>query len=159
MPVEYVSGDLVKKPKQGEHEQIIIAHICNDIGGWGAGFTGALSSRWLHPEMFYRRWRRGAESRDIPFELGQTQFVNISATITVANMIAQHGVGRGKRRVRYRALAECLDKVCEYAKNLGASVHMPRIGCGLAGGSWDEIEPIINKSLVDKGVRAIVYDL
>ena len=25
---------------------------------------------------------------------------------------------------------------------LSASVHMPRIGCGLAGGKWEEIEPI-----------------
>jgi hypothetical protein len=40
-----------------------------------------------------------------------------------------------------------------------ASVHMPRIGCGLAGGKWEEIEPIIERTLVAKGMTVVVYDL
>lgn len=35
---------------------------------------------------------------------------------------------------------------------------MPRIGCGLAGGKWERIEPIILEELVAKGVEATVYD-
>jgi O-acetyl-ADP-ribose deacetylase (regulator of RNase III) len=35
---------------------------------------------------------------------------------------------------------------------------MPRIGCGLAGGSWEEIEPIIKRTLTDQGVEVVVYD-
>jgi hypothetical protein len=38
-------------------------------------------------------------------------------------------------------------------------VHMPRIGCGLAGGQWEEIEPIIETTLGAKGVAVTVYDL
>jgi hypothetical protein len=35
---------------------------------------------------------------------------------------------------------------------------MPRIGCGLAGGKWELIEPIIVRTLVARGVPVTVYD-
>ena len=35
---------------------------------------------------------------------------------------------------------------------------MPRIGCGLAGGSWETIEPIIARTLGAKGLKVVVYD-
>lgn len=36
---------------------------------------------------------------------------------------------------------------------------MPRIGCGLAGGTWDRIEPLIAHRLVEQGIPVTVYDL
>ncbi len=36
---------------------------------------------------------------------------------------------------------------------------MPRIGCGLAGGKWEEIEPIIQSALLENGIEVYVYDL
>jgi hypothetical protein len=35
---------------------------------------------------------------------------------------------------------------------------MPRIGCGLAGGNWIEIEKIVNRTLIDKNIKVTVYD-
>jgi hypothetical protein len=35
---------------------------------------------------------------------------------------------------------------------------MPRIGCGLAGGKWEQIEPIIERTLLNKNVEVYVYD-
>jgi hypothetical protein len=52
-----------------------------------------------------------------------------------------------------------LAKVAQKALELEASVHMPRIGCGLAGGEWSRIEPLIVNSLCEKGVDVTVYDL
>jgi hypothetical protein len=46
--------------------------------------------------------------------------------------------------------------VNEVAKQSGATIHMPRIGCGLAGGRWDEVELIINEVCT---VDVYVYDL
>jgi hypothetical protein len=37
-------------------------------------------------------------------------------------------------------------------------VHIPRIGCGLAGGTWDRIEPLITGTLIAKNISTIVYD-
>jgi len=36
---------------------------------------------------------------------------------------------------------------------------MPRIGCGLAGGSWDQIEPLLEEHLAGAGFDVRVYDL
>ena len=36
---------------------------------------------------------------------------------------------------------------------------MPRIGCGLAGGTWDKIEAIINETLLEKKYRSILLRL
>jgi O-acetyl-ADP-ribose deacetylase (regulator of RNase III) len=49
--------------------------------------------------------------------------------------------------------------VAVFAREHRASVAMPRIGCGLAGGTWEEIEPIIRDTLCAQGVSVTVYDL
>lgn len=39
------------------------------------------------------------------------------------------------------------------------TVHIPRIGCGLAGGSWDKVENIIKETLCKNNIQVYVYDL
>ena len=150
--IEYVVGDATKPVGSGRK---IISHICNDSGYWGAGFTAALSKTFPQAEREYRDWYNKYKQS---FALGLVRFVDCGA-INVANMIAQHGVGRSKGvpPIRYAALASCLETVAYHAKNLEASIHMPKIGCGLAGGSWDMVEPIIKKTCKD--VSVTVYDL
>ena len=79
----------------------------------------------------------------------------------VANLIGQHGMGfrDDLPPVRYEAIRDGLRVVAAKAKELGASVHMPRIGCGLAGGKWEEVEQIVEQELIAVGVAATVYDL
>jgi hypothetical protein len=37
-------------------------------------------------------------------------------------------------------------------------VHLPRIGCGLAGGTWKRVEPLIDARLCARDVPVTVYD-
>ena len=78
----------------------------------------------------------------------------------VANLIGQHGLRSSGEvpPIRYEAVREGLRRVAEFAAAHGATVHMPRIGCGLAGGSWDLIAPIIEEEVVGKGLDVTVYD-
>ena len=39
-----------------------------------------------------------------------------------------------------------------------ADIHMPRIGCGLAGGQWADIEKIIKDNLIAHEIETTVYD-
>jgi O-acetyl-ADP-ribose deacetylase (regulator of RNase III) len=75
-------------------------------------------------------------------------------------MIGQHGIRRTKEGppIRHNAVEKCLGRVAQKAVELDASVHMPRIGCGLAGGNWEEIEPIITRQLCKKSIAVYVYD-
>jgi len=138
----------------------IIIHICNDQGGWGAGFVVALSRKWSAPERAYRKMNS--------YTLGDVGFVEVESqgTLYVANMIAQHGYrsANGQIPLRYDALETCLLKVAEALEDgdLGPweyKVHMPRIGCGLAGGRWEKVEEVIGRTLITRGIDCYVYDL
>jgi O-acetyl-ADP-ribose deacetylase (regulator of RNase III) len=154
-PITYVKGDATAPKAAGPK---IIAHICNDRGGWGKGFVMALSARWPEPEDAYRAWYRDRAEND--FGLGVVQLVQVAQGLWVANMVAQHGMAAGSQGppIRYEAVEECLGKVAAKAQELAASVHMPRIGCGLAGGKWELIEPIIQRTLGERGIPVTVYD-
>ncbi|HEY6723558.1 MAG TPA: macro domain-containing protein [Polyangiaceae bacterium] len=136
----------------------IICHVCNDVGGWGKGFVVALSKRWPEPEARYRAWYAQGEAAG--FRLGAIQLVDVAPTLVVANMVAQRGVRAtpGVPAIRYQALRECLATLAEQANRRAASVHMPRIGCGLAGGSWSEVEALIDATLLAANVSVHVYD-
>ena len=153
--ITYAKGDATKPSGTGNK---LIVHICNDIGKWGKGFVMAVSKRWPVPEQQYRQWYQSKQG----FALGKVQFVQVEPDIWVANMIGQYRLGKdakGRPPIRYEVVRECLHKVATYAKEMNATVHMPRIGCGLAGGTWDKIEPLIQSALADKGIPTTVYDL
>ena len=75
-------------------------------------------------------------------------------------MIGQRGVRTGGRGVpvRHEAVDTALDHLAGHALELGAPVHVPRIGCGLAGGRWSRVEPLVEERLVERGVPVTVYD-
>ncbi|MBO0832544.1 MAG: macro domain-containing protein [Actinobacteria bacterium] len=153
MPITYLIGDATAP--EGSVPGVI-AHVCNDSGGWGKGFVVAISRRWPEPEAAYRRWVRSGQE----FGLGMVQLVRVEDDLRVANMVAQHGyVTRANPvAVRYDALAQCLSKLAEHAEQ-GTLIHMPRIGCGLAGGNWDQVEQLIDEHLTVAGLDVRVYDL
>ena len=156
MPINYVIGDATNPVARGNQ---IIAHCCNDEGFWNAGFVRALSQRYHQPERDYRRW---AESKaPIPFALGKVQFVKVRTGLCVANIIGQHGIKSktNLRPIRYDALREGLSEVRELALAHNASIHMPRLGAGLAGGNWNVIVQIIKDELTAHGLDVTVYDL
>lgn len=153
--ITYVRGDATAP--QGKGVKLIV-HVCNDLGGWGRGFVLALSRRWPEPEAAYRRWHRERAGND--FALGAVQFVRVGEWVWVANLVGQRGIRRGSKGVpvRYEAIDAGLALVARKAVELGASVHMPRIGCGLAGGRWERVAPSIEERLVRRGIPVTVYD-
>ncbi|MFB8778838.1 macro domain-containing protein [Streptomyces albogriseolus] len=153
--IRYVRGDVTAPAVKGVK---VIAHVRNDIGGWGKGFVLALSRRWPEPEAAYRAWHRDRAAND--FGLGAVRLVQVERYVWVANMIGQRGVRTGSKGVpvRYEAVDTALDRLAGHALELGASVHMPRIGCGLAGGTWSRVEPLVENRLVRRGIPVTVYD-
>lgn len=154
--ITYLTGDATRP--QGPGPKIIV-HVCNDIGGWGRGFVLALTARWPAPEASYREWHKGRASNG--FALGAVQLVEVEQELWVANLVGQRDVrsSGGVPPVRYDAIREGVVKVAEHALAKGATVHMPRIGCGLAGGRWEAVEAILVETLSNQGVAVTVYDL
>jgi O-acetyl-ADP-ribose deacetylase (regulator of RNase III) len=165
--ITYLKGDATAPQAKGTK---LIVHVCNTLGGWGKGFVLAISKRWGQPEAMYRRWYhqrepiQNTEPGEIvmtsgKFELGQTQLIMVAPHLAVINMIAQQGMRTGSSGppIRYDALEKCLGHVNGYADSFKASVHMPKIGTGLAQGDWRIIEPIIQRTLGDLPVYVYEY--
>jgi O-acetyl-ADP-ribose deacetylase (regulator of RNase III) len=91
------------------------------------------------------------------FRAGDVRLTLVGNCLWVAYLAAQHGVGRRNKPLRLDALEQCLARLAEAAVERSATVVMPRIGTGLAGGSWGDVEPLV-KTLAER-VPVIVYDL
>ncbi|MCX6035885.1 MAG: macro domain-containing protein [Chloroflexi bacterium] len=138
----------------------IVCHIVNSIGKWGKGFVLAVSNRWPVTRNRYLKWYNDRIEDENAFVLGNVQFVQVEPWIHIVNMIGQQGIGTGSKGppIRYEAIKSCLEKVAMKAKELNASIHMPRIGCGLAGGDWSKIEEIIKEIFENTSIEIFVYD-
>lgn len=167
--LRYRRGDATQP---GLYTTCIIAHVVNNAGKWGKGFTGVLSRRWPQVETHYRNMS--------DYQLGTIDTMHVEDidpinSIYVVNMIAQHDIRRsrtGVAPIRYQALNQCLQKLGEWAKNLDfhlqtqyqdfdssyVTICGPRFGAGLAGGDWSVIEPMIRRNLVDEGINVVIFD-
>ena len=151
--IRYVQGDATQ-PFMGEGSQpCIITHIVNDRGLWGKGFVMALSRRWPRTREAYLDWARQGK-----LSLGSTMVIKVEPRIFIANIVGQHDIypRNGKPPIRYDAIRSGLETMTNVKPD--ASFHMPRIGCGLAGGQWDKVESILQEVLVSKGFDVTVYD-
>lgn len=166
--IKYVKGDATNPQVQDGYR--IIIHGCNDMGKWGAGFTKALDSRWSEPRERYIKW---SVSPNSGFEAGNIQVVSVGPSLYVVNMITQNGIrsGANPRPINYEALFKCLIRVREWVRAfvkaksllmaptepLAVSIHMPRVGCGLAGGKWSIVGELVNVAF--DGTDVYIYDL
>lgn len=133
----------------------------NNVGAHGAGFALALDRRY--PMLFLRSRFQLMHQRKM-LELGSVHTMGLSdltpAEPEIVAMIAQDGLGPSS--LRLPALATCLHELAAMAIETNASVHMPRIGCGLAGGKWEDVEPLILAAFsqpLASFVPVTVYDL
>ena len=140
------------------HGRQIIAHIVNDkTPNWGAGFARAVRNKYPSVQKDFKEW---AIMNPDKFSLGNTNTSMVSDELYIVSMIAQHGYGESvKPRIRYAALRDCLHQLKMIALSKGASVNMPRIGTGYAGGNWSYILELIDEMLVRNGINVTIYTL
>lgn len=157
----HLKGD-ARTPALDQHTAIL--QVCNDIGVYGAGFSGAIEKVYPGVKAIYK----GIIGRQTPQNLlGKNihipheihgNYVEIVCMIARRSIRTRHN---SPPAIRYDALDDCLTKVAKhYCMDLssGWRIQMPRIGCGLAGGSWDLVEPIIKSTICAAGCDAYVYD-
>ena len=147
--IRYVTGDATNPDVSNSN--VIIVHICNNKKKWGKGFVLSLSKKW---PILRSRYMSMSQL------LGTVDIVRVSEHICVANMIAQDGVNTRYRvieRVNHKELRNCLEQVYTFASLWGMEVHMPKIGSGLGGSKWEDIEQIIKP--YSERVPTTVYTL
>lgn len=153
-PITYLRGDATKPRGSGAR---LIVQVVNDRAIiWGAGFARVVRKTWPLAQGAFRTWALNGRN----LVLGNVHFQEVDESLTIASMVCQHGFGPSpKPRIRYLSLEKCLEQVAGYASSRKATIHMPRIGCGQAGGSWSIVSELIENMLSDKGLNVTVYDL
>lgn len=159
--MKYHYGDIFSPNRTG-HE-LIICHQVNCQGVMGAGLAKQI--RTMFPfvyEHYKRTCSRAANSKDL---LGEVVFSPIRYNgyeWLIANLFAQDGFGRDRCYTDYEALRKALAGVRVVATPLPArtltTVRIPyKMGCGLAGGSWDIVEQIIMDELVSYEIPVEIW--
>jgi len=151
----YHEGDASKPGGKGAK---IVAHIVNDrTPNWGGGgFAVALKRRYPDVQRDFKTW---AQFDTENLKLGRSHFFSVEENLHAFSMVAQHGFGRSSApRVRYGSLETCLANLAHRARKIGASIHMPRIGTGNAGGDWSVIEELIEDAMIRQGIEVNIYD-
>ncbi|XP_052802609.1 chromodomain-helicase-DNA-binding protein 1-like [Mya arenaria] len=158
--IKYVSGD-VTKPRQTDRIHNIIVHCADDSGNWGkGGLFSAIAARSSLPEQQYTL---AGKMQDLA--LGDCHLVPVDDETGrkdghdwLGLIIAQHRDRKNNLSgIKLSALRYGLEKVYKKAKELTASVHLPRIGHDTPGFNWYGTEKLIKKHLATKGVPTYIY--
>ena len=153
--MKLVHGNVLEPRAPGEK---IICQLVNDQARtWGGGVARLTAQKYPKAQGSFSSW---IASIPKAARLGSVQFEQVGHSTTIASLVGQQGYGPSSHpRIRYVALAECFEKVLAYASERSASVHMPRIGEGQSGGSWETVAEIVRTVLVNKGIPVTVYEL
>jgi len=146
--IRYVDGDLLKLAEGFD----VITHCCNCFTTFGAGIAPQIKHKF--PEAYEADCKTvsGDESK-----LGTISYTE-NTTPIVVNMYGQFdytGRRSGKMDLDYDALRSALRAMKD--KFSGKTFGMPMIGSGLAGGSWDIIEKIIEEEMRGEYVTIVRY--
>jgi hypothetical protein len=154
--ITFLKGDATRPVAKGKK---IVAHVVNDATpNWGGnGFAQAIKTKWPAAQAAFRKWVEDDPER---LSLGGLHVADVDSETAVASMVCQKGYGSSaKLRLRYFAMETCLQNLNRIAAERLASVHMPRVGCGQAGGSWFLVHELIAGVLLSEKVPVFVYDV
>ena len=157
MSIHYVKGDVTKPEETGGIR--VVAHICNDEGGWGPegqSVADAIGKRWPEAKREYKDlFHSGVE-----LKLGEVQLVDVGDKLWVANCIAQHGYRRpgNLQPFKYEAFETCMGFLVRNFVGRNATIHMPKVGTRLGGADWSDVAHIIERTLGEAELNVTVYE-
>lgn len=155
--VNDVIGDLITFPAN------IIAHQTNFNGIMGGGVAYYIANTLLSSQAYNEY--QSLCARHKRFLLGKVQFLPSAdadkyekATRLVANMFCQdEWVQPDGGITRYDCMEKCLKRIERFASKNGFSVAIPgNVGCGIAGGNWGRVRPIIESVFMDSTVPCTI---
>lgn len=168
--INYVDGDLIKLAKQGRFD--VIVHGCNCHSKMGAGIAPQMAKAFGCDRFSMEMW--GSDINKLgnidyqTFVLGEKAIWSLEDAknnrnepeLTVVNAYTQFNYGRNHADgavapFDYEAFTLCMRKMNKVFE--GSHIGMPKIGAGLAGGSWQRIERIIDAELWSCEVTVVNY--
>jgi O-acetyl-ADP-ribose deacetylase (regulator of RNase III) len=161
---KYIQGDLFSSAHYQNHEPVVIAHVCNNLGMWGAGFAKTFKQRYPKAFTEFSQWFTTEKKKGSSL-LGMSQLVtlveNNGASLYACNMVAQAGLysKSNQHPLQYDSLQHCLTALERFCKHSNATVYMPKIGSGLARGDWGYICDLIVNNLSIRDIAVSIFEV
>ena len=157
MEIKYIKGDATEPIIIG-NKYSVICHCCNALGAWGKGFVIPLGKKYPIAKEKYLKFIKMTKEEN---RLGSVSFAKPTDNIIIANIIGQYYTypKDGKIPLDYGALEQGFRNVIEMfqTNDIPLTIHMPKIGCGLAGGDWNVVEEIIKNTFIKENIEVYVY--
>ncbi len=146
-----LKGDLIHFAKQGCFDLIIHGQNCKH--GWKKGIAHTIGLHFPQAKKSDLETLYGDKKK-----LGSYSYANITLdsgkNLIVVNAYTQFNYGQGNH-LNIKALESCFFKI----KNDFPNLHYayPKIGAGLAGGNWNQINTVIESIFHDQQHTLVVF--
>ena len=146
-------GDLVKMFLDGEFD--VIVHGCNCKGIMGAGLAKQIAEQI--PEAVFAdkmyKYRQHDYNKLSDYSIATVRRENGKIGFVI-NLYTQYSLGPD---LYENALLLGFEKLRMHLQR-GIKIGIPAIGCGIAGGKWDEIGPKIAKIMSVHDITYVEYE-
>jgi O-acetyl-ADP-ribose deacetylase (regulator of RNase III) len=136
----------------------ILCHQVNCFNTWGAGLARQLKKKYPRAYEADCFTVKGDQKK-----LGQFTFAFIDRDQLVVNLYGQYKWGRKGKFTNEEALLKALENLISFLQKMDmgkAVIGFPEgIGCGLAGGNWEEVKPLIEYAFTGTDFQVVYYKL
>lgn len=155
--VRYKVGCLIEAAQSGEVNTI--AHCANCFNTMKSGIAPQIAKAFPIAKIVDDRTCKGDWNKFGRYSMGTHSFDGSDQVpLTIFNLYGQYNYWpRDERHLHYDALKFAMRGM---ANELywGATVGLPKLGAGLAGGDWNKIEKLINQEFQGEQVTIYVTD-
>lgn len=148
MPIKRVVGDIIQLAENGEFDVIIQG--CNCMNTFGKGLALAIKNNYPDAYVADCKTVKGDVNK-----LGTITYANVGK-FTIVNAYTQYDYVGPMPRSSVDAIQSCMQQVKQTFS--GLRLAYPRVGCGLAGGDWQVVYPIILNALEGEDQTFVDYD-
>ena len=128
----------------------IICHQVNLQGVMGGGIAAQIARKYPECEKEYKKYIQSTKNA-----FGKV-FLWYNGEIYIANCFTQTEFFY----TRYDSVRNCFEEIARFAEKKGLSVGIPyKYGCGIANGSWEEVEQIIIDVFANKEIDCKILKL
>jgi len=144
--MKYIKGDLIKNANQFD----VIGHGCNCFLNFGAGIAKTVKQTFPGAYKADLKTQYGDKKK-----LGKYTYI-MYENLTVVNLYTQYKYTRTDVDADYDAIRNCMKALKRDFS--GKKIGLPKIGCGLASGSWKIVEKIIKEELSGENVTIVIFN-
>lgn len=150
-----VNGDLLILAQEGNFD--IIAHQTNCFATWNKGLAKQIKEAYPFAYQVDKETEYGDYNKLGNYSVyTHKSFEEHVPFRLILNIYSQYDMGRDKCYTDYDAMRVALRKINKAYK--GKKIGLPKfMGCGLAGGDWSIVQPIIKEELKDMYVTVVNY--